>query len=87
MTSEEIRQALLDALADIAPEGDYARLKPDLPLRDQLDIDSYDFLNVVVALHERIGVDVPEADYQKLATLDSAVNYIAGRLGAGTSTG
>jgi acyl carrier protein len=87
MTSGEIRQALLDALADIAPEGDYARLKPDLPLRDQLDIDSYDFLNVVVALHERIGVDVPEADYQKLATLDSAVSYLAGRLGVGTSRG
>ena len=86
MTSEEIRQALLDALADIAPEGDYARLKPDLPLRDQLDIDSYDFLNVVVALHERIGVDVPEADYQKLATLDSAVSYLARRLGASTGT-
>jgi acyl carrier protein len=87
MTSGEIRQALLDALADIAPEGDYARLKPDLPLRDQLDIDSYDFLNVVVALHERIGVDVPEADYQKLATLDSAVSYLAERLGVGTSRG
>ena len=87
MTSEEIRQALLDALADIAPEGDYARLKPDLPLRAQLDIDSYDFLNVVVGLHERLGVEVPEADYQKLATLDSAVSYIAGRLGASTSMG
>jgi acyl carrier protein len=86
MTSDEIRQAFLDALADIAPEGDYARLKPDLPLRDQLDIDSYDFLNVVVALHERIGVDVPEADYQKLATLDSAVSYLAARLGASTTS-
>jgi acyl carrier protein len=82
MTSEEIRQAFLDVLGEIAPEGDYARIKPDLPLRDQLDIDSYDFLNVVVGLHERLGVEVPEADYQKLATLDSAVRYLAQRLGA-----
>jgi acyl carrier protein len=87
MTSEEIRQAFLDVLAQIAPEGDYARLKPHLPLRDQLDIDSYDFLNVVVAVHERIGVDIPEADYQKLATLDSAVSYLALRLAASTTTG
>ena len=50
------------------PEGDYDRLKPDRPLRDQLDIDSYDFLNVIVALHERLGVDIPETDYQKLLT-------------------
>jgi acyl carrier protein len=86
MTGEEIRQAILDVLAEIAPEGDYVRLKPDLPLRDQLDIDSYDFLNVVVAVHERIGVDIPEADYQKLATLDSAVRYLALRLGASATT-
>ena len=81
MTRDEIRQAILDALAGVAPEGDYDRLKPDRALRDQLDIDSYDFLNVIVALHERLGVDIPEADYQKLLTLDATVNYLAEKLG------
>ena len=51
-------------------------------LRDQLDIDSYDFLNVVVALHERLGVEIPEADYQKLLTLNGEVDYLAGKSGA-----
>jgi acyl carrier protein len=83
MTRDQIRQTILDALASVAPEGDYDRLKPDRPLRDQLDIDSYDFLNVVVALHERLGVDIPEADYQKLATLNGALDYLAARAGAG----
>jgi acyl carrier protein len=82
MNQADIRRALIEALASVAPEGDYDRLKPDRPLREQLDIDSYDFLNVVVRLHEQLGVDIPEADYQRLATLDSAVAYLAPRLGA-----
>ena len=82
MTRDQIKQAILEALAAVAPEGDYERLKPDRPLRDQLDIDSYDFLNVVVALHERLGVDIPEADYQKLATLNGALDYLAAKAGA-----
>ena len=79
MTRDEIRTAVLDVLGAVAPEGDYTRLKPDRPLRDQLDIDSYDFLNVMIQLHERLGVDIPEADYPKLATLDAAVEYLAAR--------
>ena len=75
MNQADIRRVLIDALASVAPEGDYDRLKPDRPLRDQLDLDSYDFLNVVVRLHEQLGVDIPEADYQKLATLDSALAH------------
>ncbi len=83
MTRDEIRAAVLEALGRVAPEGDYDRLKPDRPLRDQLDIDSYDFLNVVVDLHDRLGVDIPEADYQKLSTLQATVDYLAARLGMG----
>ena len=82
MTQDEIKRAVLDALAGVAPEGDFDRLKPDRPLRDQLDIDSYDFLNVVIALHEKLGVDIPEADYQKLATLNGALDYLAARTSA-----
>jgi acyl carrier protein len=82
MTQDEIKRAVLDALAGVAPEGDFDRLKPDRPLRDQLDIDSYDFLNVVIALHEKLGVDIPEADYQKLATLNGALDYLVARTSA-----
>ena len=82
MTRNDIRAAVIDALSAIAPEGDYAALRGDRPLRDQLDIDSFDFLNVVIRLHDKLGVDVPEADYQKLATLDAAIDYLASRLGA-----
>jgi acyl carrier protein len=82
MTRNNIRAALIEALSAIAPEGDYAALRGDRPLRDQLDIDSFDFLNVVLRLHERLGVDVPEADYPKLATLEGAIDYLAARLAA-----
>ncbi len=86
-THEDIRRTLLQVMADIAPEGDYAQLKPDLPLRDQLDIDSYDFLGIVVALHERLRVDIPEADYQRLTTLNGAVDYLAQQLSAVAGSG
>ena len=82
MNPSAIRQAVIDALSSVAPEGDYDRLRPDRSLREQLDVDSYDFLTVMVRLHESLGVDVPEADYGKLATLDEAVVYLAARLGA-----
>jgi acyl carrier protein len=82
MSPDQIRQALIDALCAIAPEGDYEHLRPDRPLRDQLDIDSFDFLKVVIQLHDRLGIDIPESDYQKLATLDGAVSYLAARAGS-----
>jgi len=77
MTREVIRAAVLRALGDIAPEADLSRLEPRIPFREQLDLDSVDYLNLVVALHEALGVDVPEADYSRLATLDGAVEYLA----------
>lgn len=78
-TREQIRVALLDILGAIAPEADFDAIAPDKPLRDQLDIDSYDFLNVVIHLHETLGVDIPEADYGKLATLNSTIDYLAAK--------
>jgi acyl carrier protein len=80
MTDEDIRAVVVEVLASVAPEGDFDRLKPDLPLRDQLDIDSYDFLNVIVQLHERLGVDIPETDYRHLSSLDGVVAYLARRM-------
>ena len=82
MTAQEIRQVIIEALSAIAPEGDYDTLRGDRPLREQLDIDSFDFLNVVIRLHDKLGVDVPEVDYPKLATLDGATAYLASRLAA-----
>jgi acyl carrier protein len=82
VTRDEIRATVLDTLAGIAPEIDPAAVLPDVDLRDQLDIDSMDFLNFVIALHERLGVDIPERDYPKLATLDTIVDYVAAASGA-----
>ncbi|HEX2437317.1 MAG TPA: acyl carrier protein [Methylomirabilota bacterium] len=79
MTAEELRATVLRALGDVAPEADLASLKPDVPLRDQLDLDSMDFLNFVVALHGAVGVEIPEADYPRLATLEACVDYLGAR--------
>ena len=77
MTDGELRETVLRALGEIAPEADPTTLKPDVSFRDQLDIDSMDFLNFAIALHEELGVEIPEADYPKLATLDGCVEYLA----------
>ena len=82
MTREAIREAVLQALASVAPEVDVHAISLDRPLRDQVDLDSMDFLNVVIALHGSLGVDVPETDYDKFTSLRGAVDYLAGRLGA-----
>jgi len=76
MTKDDVRAAVLRVLMRIAPEADPAQLKPDLSLREQLDIDSMDFLNFAIGLHEEFHVDVPEADYPKLLTIDGCVNYL-----------
>jgi acyl carrier protein len=77
MTREEIRATVLRALGEIAPEADLASLAPDIGLRDQLDLDSMDILNFVVGLHAALGVEIPESDYPKLATLDGCLDYLA----------
>jgi acyl carrier protein len=76
MTAAEIKRLILDILGDIAPEADTSALAGDADLREALDLDSMDFLNFVVALHDRAGIDVPEADYPHLFTLDSAIAYL-----------
>jgi acyl carrier protein len=81
MTPEEIRAAVLVALSDIAPEADSATIRTDLSLRDQLDIDSMDSLNFLIAVHEQLQVDIPEADWARLQTIDELVDYIGARAG------
>ena len=78
--SSTLRQSLLDVLRRIAPEVSPADIDPVTPLRDQVDLDSMDWLNFLVALHERFAVDIPEADYAKLATLDDLLAYLGARL-------
>lgn len=75
----QLQQAFRESLLDIAPEADLEGLQPRRPLRAQLDIDSFDFLRVLERLHERTGIDVPEADYPKLETLERADAYLRGR--------
>jgi len=76
VTAPELRAIVFDVLAEIAPEVDAAALRGDQPLRDQVDLDSMDFLNLLVGVHQRTGVEIPEADYPKLATLDQLVAYL-----------
>jgi len=76
----ELRRAVLQTLYSIAPEAEGERIDPQQNLRDQLDIDSMDFLNFLVALKGAVGVEVPEADYAQVATLDDCVRYLAARL-------
>jgi acyl carrier protein len=77
MTHDEIRASVLDALAEIAPEADLDRLRPNVSFREQLDIDSMDFLNFAIAVHKAFDVEIPERDYPKLVTLDGCVDYLA----------
>jgi acyl carrier protein len=81
MTEAELRQIVLDTLGDIAPEADLQTLPPDKALRDELDIDSMDFLNFVIALHEKLDVAIPEVDYPQLVTLNGAVGYLRKKCG------
>ena len=80
MTRDEIRNVVILALTRIAPEIDPQDLQADTVLRQDLDLDSMDFLNFVVGLHETLGVDIPEQDYPRLTTLNRAVDYLASRL-------
>jgi acyl carrier protein len=77
MTAEEIRAIVLRVLGEIAPEADLSHVRPDVSFRDQLDLDSMDFLNFAIALHETLHVEIPEADYSKLATLSGCVEHLA----------
>ena len=87
MTAAGVREAILSILGGIAPEVDLSGVRPDVDLREELDIDSMDFLRFVVGLHDRLGVDVPEADYPRIRTLAGAVEYLAARSAASATAG
>ncbi len=82
MNEVQIRDIVLDALSAIAPDADTSGLAPDKSFRDQLDyFDSMDFFNFVVGLHKAFGIDIPEADYPRLSTLDACTRYFKTKLG------
>ena len=76
MTKDDIKQVVLDIIADIAPDEDLTAVKPEVRLRDQLSLDSMDFLDIVMELRKKHGIEVPEADYVQLASLDSCAEYL-----------
>jgi acyl carrier protein len=76
MTEAEIKSLLAGLIGDIAPEADMSSLSEEDDMREALDLDSMDFNNLIIALHKRTGIDVPESDYSKLFTLRGAVGYL-----------
>ncbi len=80
MTVEEVRQAVVDIISDIAPDENIADINDDGPLRDQLGLDSMDFLDIVMELRKRHQIEVPEKDYPELATMASTVRYLTPKM-------
>ncbi|MGB0415558.1 MAG: acyl carrier protein [Coraliomargarita sp.] len=82
MTEDEVKQIVIDIINEIAPDEDTSDLKGDVSLRDQMDLDSMDFLDIVMELRKQHGIEVPEADYPELASLDSCANYLTPKFNA-----
>ena len=85
MSNQQVRDIILDIIATVAPDADLSELKGDVRLRDQLDLDSMDFLDIVMELRKRHKVEVPKEDYPELATLDGCVSYLERALAAAVS--
>ncbi len=79
LTTETARELIARLLADIAPEVDLADARPDGQLQEELGLDSMDFLNLMIGIHQATGLEIPERDYPELSTLTGAVDYLAAR--------
>ena len=79
MNEPEIRLAVIKALRKIAPEANLDQIPADENLRESLDIDSFDFLNLLIGLHEELNIEIPESDYGKLRTMGELVSYLSER--------
>lgn len=80
MTEAQIKEAIFKVLSQIAPEADLAKLAPDVNIREALDIDSFDHLNLLIGLHEELEVEIPEGDYGQLTTLTDIIGYLSARV-------
>ena len=76
MTKDDCKKLVIDIISDIAPDEDLSAIKPEIRLRDQLQLDSMDFLDIVMELRKRHGIEVPETDYGQLASLESCAEYL-----------
>lgn len=76
MNEQEIKKTIFQLLKQIAPDTEPSNLQPDENIRETLDIDSFDTLQFLVSLNEKLGIEIPEADYGKITTLKTLVNYI-----------
>ena len=81
VTETQIEETIFKLLKQIAPEADFDALAPDEDVRETLDIDSFDFLNFLIGLHEAFGVEIPETDYGQLITLTGIMHYLLERVG------
>ena len=82
MNDTDIKARVVEIIRTVAPEVEAGELRADRPLRDQVDLDSMDWLRVIVGVHEKLRVDIPEADYGKLRTLDDWARYLGPRIAA-----
>jgi len=80
MTEQEIKSVLMEIVAEIIPDEDLTNLRGDVPIREQVELDSMDFLDIIMELRKRYGIEVPEDDYMQLATIDSSVTYLEPRM-------
>ncbi|MGA2670276.1 MAG: acyl carrier protein [Dehalococcoidia bacterium] len=80
MTKEQIKATILEIIAQIIPDEDLSNLKGDIPIREQVELDSMDFLDIIMELRKRYGIEVPESDYVQLATLDGSAAYLEPRM-------
>ena len=80
MTTTEIRETIITGLSQIAPEADFEELSPTENIREELDIDSFDFLNFLIGLDDKLGVEIPESDYEKLISMNDLIGYLQERI-------
>lgn len=80
MTTDALKALIFRLLGQIAPEANFSKLDPNRPIQSELDIDSFDFLNFLIGLNEAVGVEIPEADYGQVATLNTLVTYVMARM-------
>ena len=80
MNREQIKSVLMEIVAEIIPDEDLTNLKDDVPIREQVELDSMDFLDIIMELRKRYSIEVPEDDYMQLATIDSSVAYLEPRM-------
>jgi acyl carrier protein len=80
MNEAMLKEVIIDALRQIAPDAEFEQLRQDENIREALDIDSFDHLNFLISLHKKLGVDIPEADYGRLNTLEEITSYLTARV-------